>query len=94
MPEMPGVPAISERLPGFTATTWFAMVAPPKTPTDIAAKASQAITEVLTLPDVAKRFRDFHAVPVGGSSAQTAAFFGSETKRWRDVVAAAGIKPK
>jgi tripartite-type tricarboxylate transporter receptor subunit TctC len=94
IPELPGVPAISEKLPGFTATTWFAVVAPPQTPAGIAAEASKAISEALALPDVAQRFRDFHATPLGGSPAQTATFFSNESKRWHDVIAAAGIKPK
>lgn len=94
IPELAGVPAISERLPGFTATTWFAVVAPPKTPASIAAEASRAIAEALALPDVEQRFRDFHATPVGGSPAQTSAFFKAEVERWREVVAAAGIKPQ
>ena len=94
IPELAGVPAIAERLPEFTATTWFAMVAPPKTPANIAAEASRAIAEALALPEVAQRFRDFHATPVGGSPAQTAAFLAAEAKRWREVVVAAGIKPQ
>ena len=88
------MPAISEELPGFKATTWFAVVAPPKTPAGITAEASKAITEALTLPDVARRFRDFHATPMGGSPAQTATFFRNESEHWREVIVAAGIKPK
>jgi tripartite-type tricarboxylate transporter receptor subunit TctC len=94
IPELPGVPAISERLPGFRATTWFAVVAPPKTPASIAAEASKAIAESLALPDVMRRFRDFNATPVGGSPTQTATFFRSESERWREVIVAAGIKPE
>ena len=95
LPERPAdAPAISERLPGFQATTWFAGAAPPKTPPGIAAEASKAISEALALPDVAQRFHDFHAMPVGGSPAQTGTFFKSETERWREVIVAAGIKRK
>jgi tripartite-type tricarboxylate transporter receptor subunit TctC len=94
MPELPGVAAISETLPGFKAATWFAVVAPPKTPAGIAAEASKAIAEALSLSDVAQRFRDFHAMPVGGSPAQTATFFRTESERWREVIVAAGIRPQ
>jgi tripartite-type tricarboxylate transporter receptor subunit TctC len=94
LPELPNVPAISERLPGFTATTWFAVVAPPGTPAEIAAEVSKTINEALILPDVAQRFRDLHAMPMGGSPAQTATFFRNESERWREVIAAAGIKPR
>ena len=83
-----------ERLPGSTATTWFAVAAPPKTPASIAAEASKAIAGSLALPDVVRRFRDFHATPVGGSPTQTATFFRSESERWREVIVAAGIKPE
>jgi tripartite-type tricarboxylate transporter receptor subunit TctC len=48
--ELPGVPAIAETLPRFNFTNWFAMAVPPKTPTEIVAKLSQAIAEVLLHP--------------------------------------------
>jgi tripartite-type tricarboxylate transporter receptor subunit TctC len=69
------------------------MVAPPKTPTDIAAKISQAIAETLRLPDVAKRFSDLSIKPVGTTPEETAAFLKRETERWRNVIVSSGIKP-
>jgi tripartite-type tricarboxylate transporter receptor subunit TctC len=45
LPELPDVPTISEVLPGFVATTWFAVVATPKTPPEVAARLSEAIAE-------------------------------------------------
>jgi tripartite-type tricarboxylate transporter receptor subunit TctC len=33
---LPEMPTLSETVPGFSSTTWFAMVAPPKTPVAIA----------------------------------------------------------
>jgi len=90
--ELPDVPAIAEIFPGFRAMAWFAIVAPPKTPPDIAAKISDAIAETLRLPDVAKRFRDLSITPVGSSPAETATFLKEETERWRKVIVAGGIK--
>lgn len=92
--ELPDVPAIAEMFPGFRAMAWFAIVAPPKTPPDIAAKISQAVAETLRLPDVAKRLRDLSITPVGYSPAETAAFLKDETERWRKVIVAGGIKSK
>jgi tripartite-type tricarboxylate transporter receptor subunit TctC len=91
-PKMPELPAIAEVFPGFAAETWFAVVAPPKTPTEIAARLSIAINEILRLPDVVQRLDELHATPVGGSPAETAAFLKRETEQWRKVIAAAGIK--
>ena len=73
---------------------WFAIVAPPKTPPDIAAKISQAVAETLRLPDVTKRFRDLSITPVGSSPTETASFLKDETERWRKVIVAGGIKPE
>src|SRR4051794_18300279 len=59
IPELSEVPAIAETIPGFHFKNWFAVAAPPKTPPEIVAKLSQAIAEVLRLPDVAQKFREF-----------------------------------
>jgi tripartite-type tricarboxylate transporter receptor subunit TctC len=92
--ELPDVPAIAEIFPGFYSAPWLGMVAPPKTPPDIAANISLAVVEALRLPDVAKRFRDLSFKPVGTSPAETAAFLKQETERWRKVITTAGIKPQ
>lgn len=92
VPELPGVPALNESYPGVVNTAWYAVVAPPKTRPEIAAKLSAAIAETLKLPDVTNRLRDFSATPVGSSPAETAAFFKQESERWRRVIAANGIK--
>src|SRR6266581_4559675 len=44
-PLLPGIPAMSEVLPGFVALTWFGMVAPPGTPAAIVNKLSAAIAQ-------------------------------------------------
>jgi tripartite-type tricarboxylate transporter receptor subunit TctC len=94
MPELPAVPAIAESFPEFVATSWFGLVAPPKTPPEIAALLSQAITESLKLPDVASRVRELTATPVGSTPAETASFFKEESERWRRVIVTVGVKPE
>jgi tripartite-type tricarboxylate transporter receptor subunit TctC len=89
----PDVPAMSEIFPGFVSTTWVAVVAPPKSPPEIAAKLSTAIAGILRLPDVARRIRDLSMTPVGSTPAETAAFIQEERERWRKVIVSAGIKP-
>ena len=88
----PAVPTISEAVPGFIHGEWFAMVAPPKTPADIAWKLSTAIAATLKLPDVAKRMADFAAVPVGATPDDSAAFIKIESDRWREPVDSTGFK--
>jgi tripartite-type tricarboxylate transporter receptor subunit TctC len=92
VPELQNVPAIAELLPGFVATTWFAVVAPPKTPPAIIEKMSQAIVEAIRSPDVTERFRAGGMTPVGTTPKETAAFLQQESDRWREVITKAGLK--
>ena len=92
IPELPDVPAISEIMPGFVHTEWFAMVAPPKTPPALVTKISQAIAETLRLPDVTQRLRDFVASPVGSSPAEAVALVKRESDRWRQLISVARLK--
>jgi tripartite-type tricarboxylate transporter receptor subunit TctC len=92
IPELPKAPAIAETLPGIVHTDWFAVVAPPKTPPEIAARLSQAIAETMKLPDVAKRVAGFTVTAVAGSPAETAALIKRESEEYRVLIAKAGIK--
>ena len=89
--EAPDVPTVSEAVPGFAHTEWFAMVAPPGTPADITSKLSTAIAEILKQPDIGKRLADFTAVPVGATPEETAAFIKAESNRWRGLIDATGL---
>jgi len=91
---LPAVPAMAEAFPGFVSTTWFAVVAPPGTPREIADKLSQTIGEIVRQADVTKKFADLYSMPVGGTPDETAAFIKDERERWSKVIAAAGIKPE
>src|SRR5260370_22632220 len=50
-PALPDVPTLQEAgVSAFESTTWFAIVAPPQTPSSITQYLNQQITEVLILP--------------------------------------------
>ncbi len=89
---LPDLPSLSEAVPGFLSVTWFAIVAPPRTPVGIAKKLSAAIAGILKTADATNRFRDLYATPMGSSPADAAAFFAQEQERWRSAVFSAGIK--
>jgi tripartite-type tricarboxylate transporter receptor subunit TctC len=89
---LPGIPTMSEVLPGFVSETWIGMVAPPKTSPEIANKISAAIAEALRLPDVAKGIADLSADPVGSTPAEMAVFVKQEGERWGRVIRSAGAK--
>jgi len=91
-PALPDVPTFNELLPGMVSATWFAILAPPKTPAEIVAKLNAAIVEALRLPEVHKRLAEMHADIIGNSPAEAAAFIRDEKRRWGEVIRAANIK--
>jgi tripartite-type tricarboxylate transporter receptor subunit TctC len=91
-PEVPGLPAIAETYPEVVSTSWFAVVAPPKTSPEIAEKLSRAFAEILREPEIKKRWREMSLTPVGGTPAEVGAFLQEETARWRKVIVSGGIK--
>jgi tripartite-type tricarboxylate transporter receptor subunit TctC len=91
-PEVPDLPAMAETYPEVVSTSWFAVVAPPKTPPDIAEKLSRAFAEILHEPEVEKKWREMALTPVGGTPDEVGAFLKAETARWRNVIVSGGIK--
>jgi tripartite-type tricarboxylate transporter receptor subunit TctC len=91
MVSLPDVPAIAETLPGFSAVTWYAIVAPPGTPSAIADKVNAGVNAALHDPGIQKRLADLSAETVGGTPAATAAYFRQEIERWKNVITSAHV---
>ena len=89
--ELPQVPTIAESYPGVHSSSWFAIVAPPKTPADVCANLSHAFAEVLKSPEVAAKLRAMSLKPVGSSPVEMSALLTDERTRWQAVVRAANI---
>ncbi|MBV8620398.1 MAG: tripartite tricarboxylate transporter substrate binding protein [Curvibacter sp.] len=91
-PLLPGVPAISETLKGFSIDTWWGLVAPAQTPRDIVARLNQAFVAALNSPETRTRFTSLLAEPVPTSPEQFGAFMKSELGRYEQVVKRSGAK--
>jgi tripartite-type tricarboxylate transporter receptor subunit TctC len=91
MASMPSVPTIAETLPGFAAAAFYAIVAPPKTPTAIVNKVNAGVNEALHDPEILKRLADLSAEPIGGSPAATVGYFRDEIERWKNVITSAHV---
>jgi len=88
------VPTLEESgVPGCESDTWSALTAPPKTPAVIVAKLNEAANKALKDPELLERFRTLVLEPGGGTPAEMSAFIEEETRRWGDVIRAAGIQP-
>jgi len=89
---LPEVPALNDFVPGMVSVTWFGLVAPAKTPPAIAAKLSATISDILKMPEIAKRFAEASADPLGNTPEEAVAWIKEESERWRAVVRAGNIK--
>jgi tripartite-type tricarboxylate transporter receptor subunit TctC len=91
MASLPDVPAIAETLPGFTSVTWYAIVAPPRTPAAVVNKVNAGVNEALQDPEVQKSLAELSAEPVGGTPQATAVNLKQETERWKNVITTAHV---
>lgn len=91
-PFVPGVATLDESgLPGFTAESWFGLLAPAQIPPEAEAVLSRAVVAVLDDAEVQQRFRDIVHLPLRMSSAEFKAFFRRDIEQWREVVRVARI---
>ncbi len=91
-PAAPDVPTVAESLPGFEATTWFAMFAPANTPKPVIDRLNAEVVRVFKLPEVAERLKTLGLDAVLSSSDELAKYQASEIVKWAKVVKESGAK--
>jgi tripartite-type tricarboxylate transporter receptor subunit TctC len=90
--QMPDVATFAEGgVPQFRSDTWNAIVAPPRTPAAIVTKLNATINRILSDGEVREHFASLSMQPVGGAPSDLAELIRTETRRWGDVIRAAGI---
>ncbi|MFC5510265.1 Bug family tripartite tricarboxylate transporter substrate binding protein [Massilia jejuensis] len=90
-PALPDVPTIAESgVPGYSATSWFGLLAPAGTPAPVVAKLNASILKALADPEVKKKMAEQGAEPHGEKPEQFAEFIRSETAKWGQTVKASG----
>jgi tripartite-type tricarboxylate transporter receptor subunit TctC len=92
MATLPDVATIAETLPGFESAAWYAIVAPPKTPTAVIDKINADVNAALRESDVLARLAQLSAEPIGGTPQATAAYMREEVERWHKVIKSANVK--
>jgi tripartite-type tricarboxylate transporter receptor subunit TctC len=90
-PALPDVPTIAEAgVPGYSATSWFGLLAPANTPAPVIAKLNASILKALADPEVKKKMAEQGAEPHGEKPEQFAEFIRSETAKWGQTVKKSG----
>ncbi len=89
----PDIPTIAEAgVPGYDSSSWFAFVAPSKTPTAVIQKIQADTVAVLAEPAIKERLDKLGLTIVGSTSAELAAHLKVEKERWEPVIKRANIK--
>jgi tripartite-type tricarboxylate transporter receptor subunit TctC len=92
---LPELPTIAESgLPGYSAITWYGLLAPKGTPRDIVQRLNREINEILKQPATRELLLAQGFEPAGNTPAEFAAFISSEIVKWGRVVKAAGLVPE
>ncbi len=93
IPAIADVPTLDESgVHGCESDTWNALTGPPKMPAAIIDKLNAAVNAAMRDPQLLAHFEQLNLRPGGGTPAEMKAFVSEETRKWSDVIRAAGIK--
>jgi tripartite-type tricarboxylate transporter receptor subunit TctC len=94
VPSLPNVPTVAETFPGFDAATWFNLVAPAGTPSDVVARVHAEMKKIAATKEYQQRFEAIGMiVDRDRSPDEINAYIRSEVAKWAKVIKDAGIKP-
>ena len=90
---LPDVPMMAESgVPGYDVSAWFGLLAPAGTPREVIDLLHRHVSETLREEPIRQRLNELGAEPVGNTPDEFARQITAEVRKWRDVVAATGIK--
>ena len=91
----PDVPTVAEAaaLPGFRASSWYALLAPARTPPAIIGKLHGAAVQALRSPVMADQLLAQGAEAIAGTPDELSRFLQIEIDTWTTVIKAANVKP-
>jgi tripartite-type tricarboxylate transporter receptor subunit TctC len=90
---VPEIPTIAEGgLPGYEASTWYAVLAPAGTPNDIITRLNSELVKGLRSEDMKKRIAAEGGDIVGSTPEELTAVIKRDIEKWTKVVAASGAK--
>ena len=93
LPDLANVPTFLEAgLPQYTASAWYSMHAPAKTPPEIVGRLNKELAHIMNLPDIRERLRGLGSDGGGNSSDEFGQFVLAENARYGKLIRELGIK--
>lgn len=93
LPQLPGVPAIAEVLPGFESSAWFGLFGPARMAPDVVRRLSDAARAAVRSEAMRQRIERDGGTPVGNAPDAFAAFVKADVPRWARLVRYSGATP-
>ena len=90
-PTDPQLPTIAETLPGFSAVSWYGVLAPAGTPTAVIKRLNTELDRIVHEPQTQKRFAEIGGEAIGGPPSTFGSLIHEEIPRWKRVAKQAGI---
>jgi tripartite-type tricarboxylate transporter receptor subunit TctC len=89
---LPDLPTLREAgLPGFSASNWFAVFAPARTPAEVVARINAAMQKALESEALRRQFAGSGNAPLPGSAAQLARLVKEERAAYARLIRESGI---
>jgi tripartite-type tricarboxylate transporter receptor subunit TctC len=82
----PGLPAISEVLPGYESTTWFGLFGPQGMRPELVSRVNTAATQALNDPEVKDKLQRLGIEAIGTSPAQFTSMLAAESAKWKKII--------
>jgi tripartite-type tricarboxylate transporter receptor subunit TctC len=93
LPQFPDVPTVSESgLPGFEFNSWFALMAPARTPKSVIARLNEEVLKALADPDVRERLNAQGLTMRGSSPEELGTATRAQLAKYARVMKEANIK--
>jgi tripartite-type tricarboxylate transporter receptor subunit TctC len=89
---LPGVPTVSEFVPGYESSAFYGIGVPSRTPDEIINALNREINAGLADPQMKARLADVGGIQIAGSPADFGRLIAAETQKWSNVIRAANIK--
>ena len=89
-PALPDVPAIGEKVPGYSGTLWAGLFAPRGIPPAVEAQLQQAMAKVLAAPETRSALAAQGVELASATPQQFAALLQEDMARWARIVKASG----
>jgi len=91
-PQLPNVPTVAERLPGYEVTSFQGIAAARGTPPAVVARLNRELRAILESPEIRKRLVDQGGELRSGSPEDTSRHVVGEIAKWKRIVEARKIE--